>query len=443
STNSLSQVALNTANRGAIASIGAMRETYPGYNTNFAGLILTEAMINQASTLGEAIWNIKSTAKGSQRTNDEKYVLQGEPTLALPQPEATITLDSAIDTLQALDKVKISGTVTGGEASGKVYLQVREGNYSKELSQEITSTYTYRTTAQFQGNLVYSEILDYTNGRFSTEFITPRKLNFGDTGAQIRTWSYTTGSKKMGRGLVSGITFYGTSSYKDSIDDDDPPSIQFRACGLPDSLARAYSTSQVLRLEIPACIEVLLTDSTGLDMTDDADEGVSFEVVDYKDPWHPWPFLEQSGKRIVARMNFSDKWNAGTYTFRVRALDILGNAATSSLQLQLTETLESALEHVFNAPNPMGKSGTTFYFRNLAENYRTQVSIEIFGVDGRLVQVIRNAQSGVTHWDGRDHWGRLLANGLYHYVVTCTVYPTESSGKIRRFRAKQKLVISR
>jgi hypothetical protein len=58
------------------------------------------------------------------------------------------------------------------------------------------------------------------------------------------------------------------------------------------------------------------------------------------------------------------------------------------------------------------------------------------------VYKIPNAKSGITHWDGRDFYGRLLANGLYHYVVRSEVPATENSKK-RIFIKKQKLLISR
>jgi len=56
--------------------------------------------------------------------------------------------------------------------------------------------------------------------------------------------------------------------------------------------------------------------------------------------------------------------------------------------------------------------------------------------------VIKNAVSGVTHWDGRDNHGRLLANGLYHYVVRNEAAATEEFKK-GVWKKKQKLLISR
>jgi hypothetical protein len=70
------------------------------------------------------------------------------------------------------------------------------------------------------------------------------------------------------------------------------------------------------------------------------------------------------------------------------------------------------------------------------------VNIFIYNQNGKLVKVIKNAVSGVTHWDGRDNHGRLLANGLYHYVVRNEAAATEEFKK-GVWKKKQKLLISR
>lgn len=187
----------------------------------------------------------------------------------------------------------------------------------------------------------------------------------------------------------------------------------------------------------------MVFDSTALDFREQADEGISFEVVGVQDPFHPWPYLEQTSKRAKARMNFAvDQYPAGKYVFKVRAADVLGNASFMSVNVEITDDMVSGLSDVFNAPNPMGKKGTTFYFKNLAINRTSKVNIYIYNQNGKLVQVLKNAESGVTHWDGKDMHGRLLANGLYHYIVRSEVPAAGTSGK-KTWTKKQKLLISR
>lgn len=440
---SLSEIFMRAVGKGAIASIGAMRESFPSYNQDLATGMLRSAFLEQGGTLGNALWSGKGKSfrtSTDYRYNNERYVLLGEPVLGLPKTSADVRLDTPLDTLQALQMVRLSGRVLDGASSGKLLIQVLEGPVNRILEQERPDTSPFTAPVRFQGRSIHSEIVDYKEGKFSVEFLSPRKLSFGDTAAQIRFWAWSQGDSRIGRGVQKKVLISGTSPDAGSIVDTVPPDIHFRPCGIPDSLGRDYTAGVTVRMEIPACLEVMVDDSIGLDLQEQADEGISFEIVGSKDPWHPWPFLEQTGKRVMTRVRFNSSWNPGTYPLRVRAQDIMGNQATEEIQIELNSSLKQALTGVFNAPNPMGKSGTTFYFRNLAENHTSAISIEIFGIDGRLVKVIQNARSGVTRWDGRDQWGRMLANGLYHYVVTCTVY---NDGKARRFKAKQKLVISR
>jgi flagellar hook assembly protein FlgD len=113
------------------------------------------------------------------------------------------------------------------------------------------------------------------------------------------------------------------------------------------------------------------------------------------------------------------------------------------VNVEITDNLDAGLADVFNAPNPMGKKGTTFYFKNLVmDSELSKVNIFIYNQNGKLVKVLKDAVSGVTHWDGRDNHGRPLANGLYHYVVRSEVSSKAKSGK-KTWTKKQKLLISR
>jgi flagellar hook assembly protein FlgD len=123
-------------------------------------------------------------------------------------------------------------------------------------------------------------------------------------------------------------------------------------------------------------------------------------------------------------------------------MDVLGNVAVKTVNLDITEDMKAGLADVFNVPNPVGKKGTTFYFKNLAVDRDPTVTIFIYNQHGRLVKVIKDAVSGITHWDGKDNHGRKLANGLYHYVVRSEV-SASGNFKAKTWTKKQKLLISR
>ena len=294
----------------------------------------------------------------------------------------------------------------------------------------------------YDGALLYSEEVPVRSGRFETDFITPRKLNFGDTAAEFIAWAYSSNERSIARMFKTDIQISGMSSYADSINDVTPPAISIQSC-YSGGKATTFADAQHVKLQSPACLQVVIEDSTALDFRDQPDEGISFEVVGKEDPYHPYPYIEQTSKRAVVRKTFSTQnYPEGNYEFRVYALDVLGNASSQKIFVEITGEMEEGLVDVFNAPNPMGKKGTTFYFKNLAVDRPSTVNIFIYNQNGRLVKVLKNAVSGVTHWDGRDNHGRKLANGLYHYVVRSEVAATDNFKK-STWTKKQKLVISR
>ncbi len=442
SATSLSEMFVTARSKGAIAAIGSLRESYANYAEVIAGNILGNSLTAN-TLLGEAILKAKQSVSSSyttERYNNEKYVLLGEPVLSMPRQEITLKLDSVPDTIQALQKLKITGSAS--VETGKVRVQILEGEKIRNLTQKNCNDVRCSASIKISGSPIYSEELQIKNGKFSTELITPRKLSLGDTSAQIRLWGYKPGTAGIGRSAMYGISLSGTSSYKDSIKDYTPPDVKIYPC-MRLGVAAPYAENARVSLEIPACLDVVIEDSTGIDYREEADEGISFEVSPIVDSWHPWSFSEQTGKRAVARMNFGTSYDPGEYVFKVSVQDILGNIAFRSLGISLNQEIKVGLADVFNVPNPMKRNGTTFYFKDLSGERQSNIRIKIFDQNGRLVKIINNAISGVTRWDGRDSRGRLLANGLYHYVVQSTVQPLTDGGGKKTFEKKQKLLISR
>ncbi|MDR3000074.1 MAG: C25 family cysteine peptidase [Fibromonadaceae bacterium] len=445
-TSSLSEAFVSARDRGAIASIGSLRESYSIYNEALSKKILNQSLTMNTS-LGDAILRAKQsvatspTSYNAERYNNEKYVLLGEPVLSMPRREITLGLIDPPDTIQALQKLKISGTAS--VQTGAVRMQILEGEKQRTLSQNLGNGNFYTTQIKVEGSPIYSEELQIRNGKFETEFITPRKLSLGDTSAQIRLWAHRPGSVEIGKFAIFDRTLYGTSPDAALIEDNTPPSIAIFPCKRSKKVA-PYAENARVSLEIPACLEIEIEDDTGIDYREEADEGITFEVSPTVNAWHPWSFTEQTGKRAALRMNFGHTYDPGEYVFKVTAQDILGNIAFRSLRVSLNSEIKSGLADVFNIPNPMKRGGTTFYFKDLSGEERlSNVTIKIFDQNGKLVKTINNAVSGETSWDGRDSRGRLLANGLYHYVVQSTVSSLNETGSKKTFVKKQKLVISR
>lgn len=436
---SLSEEMLMANGAGSIVSIGATRETFASENKTFGLNFMSFALTSDSvRRIGDAYVGSKrySTLSGNQRYNEGRYVLLGEPVIGLPISEYKVKLDKPLEQIKALDKLTLSGTVDGLD-DGYIVLNLKEGRSYKTV--DLQNSMNEELEVFLNGPLIYSEEVAVKNGRFSTEFVTPRKMSFGDSLAEFTTWAYSKKSAAVGRSLIGHLRIAGISNYADSLKDTVPPTIKIQSC-ISGAMATYFVDGQNIKLQAPACLQVEVEDSTALDFREQADEGISFEVEGVQDPFHPSPYLEQNSKYAKVRMNFStEQYPAGSYLFKVRALDVVGNAATKTLVVEITDEMETGLADVFNAPNPMGKKGTTFYFKNFADS---RVNIFIYNQNGRLVKVLKDAVSGVTRWDGRDDRNRLLANGLYHYVVRCEV-PASEGVKKKTWTKKQKLLISR
>ncbi len=427
---------------GSIASVGATRETLGYLNKIVAQDYMTNALVKGKTFLGDALRFGKIAGRGKvsfsdQRYNDERYVLLGEPVISLPDVSGKVSLDADIDTLKALDNVVLSGSVSGIR-DGIINLTLNEGRTERKISLQVEDD---SLDVFYEGGLIFTEEVPVRDGRFETRFVTPRKLTFGDSAAEMNIWAFDNKSSKVSRYWYRGLRIAGVSSYADSIQDTVAPAIHIQPCY--SGVATDIVSGGDIKLQAPACLQVVVEDSTALDFREQADEGISFEVVGVQDPFHPWPYLEQTSKRAKLRMNFAEsRYPAGRYLFKVYASDVMGNRSVKLVNLEITDQLKSGLQDVYNVPNPMGKKGTVFYFKDLAFGRDSRVDIFIYNQNGKLVKVIKNAVSGVTRWDGRDNHGRMLANGLYHYVVRSQVSATKDANK-KTFTKKQKLLISR
>ena len=428
---------------GSIASVGSTRETFGDFNENFGRKFIINLLKKEGTFIGDAIVRAKndvSPGYSGLRYNNELYVLIGEPVIQMPNAALNVRFDKGVDTLKALDRIVLQGSVSGMK-DGFVSIALREGKRNKRLYNGL-DVENDTVDVVYDGALIHSQVVNVRGGRFQTEFISPRKLSFGDSAAELSAWAYSSSEKNVGRFRKSGLLISGVSAYADSINDDVPPSILIQSCYNKGS-ATSFADGEKVKMQAPACLQVIVEDSTAIDFREQPDEGLSFEVVGIENPYHPGPFLEQSSKRVVVRKTFNvESFPEGKYVFKVRAQDVLGNVASKTLNLEITEDMKSGLQDVFNIPNPVSKKGTTFYFKNLAVNRNSTVSIFIYNQNGRLVKVIKKAVSGVTHWDGRDNHGRLLANGLYHYVVRSEVDASDGFKK-KTWTKKQKLLISR
>ena len=343
---SLSEEFVLASQVGSIASIGSTRETFADYNEAFGRAFLISLLKTEGMLVGDAYRNAKNSVGvgySRQRYNNELYVLIGEPVLQMPKASMKVSFDAEMDTLKALDKVRLSGNVSGMK-DGYIGISLHEGKRSKRLFNGL-DVEDDTVDVVFDGSLIHSQVVPVRGGRFETEFISPRKLSFGDTAARLSAWAYSSKDKSVGRFLKRKILISGVSAFADSINDQTPPSIQVQTC-YSRGVNTSFADGESVKMQFPACLQVTIEDSTAIDFREQPDEGISFEIVGVEHPYHPGPFLEQTSKKVVVRKTFNaENYPEGKYVFKVRAQDVLGNVAVKTLNLELTEEIVDRKGH--------------------------------------------------------------------------------------------------
>jgi flagellar hook assembly protein FlgD len=113
----------------------------------------------------------------------------------------------------------------------------------------------------------------------------------------------------------------------------------------------------------------------------------------------------------------------GLHTLEVLAKDPSGNFFDStSYRVSFNVFNESDLRDVYNYPNPFGDN-TYFTFELRGISVPEELKINIYTIAGRMIRELKIPASRLKlgfnsiYWDGRDHDGDEIANGLYFYKV--------------------------
>src|SRR5690606_1807911 len=211
-----------------------------------------------------------------------------------------------------------------------------------------------------------------------------------------------------------------------------------------------------VRIGLPYCFQVAVSDSGGGVLAGDGpDQGTTVEVDGSVAPYQPQAGVDELYRKVYQVPLSPQEVPEGTHLLKISARDGFGNLSQRQLTLQVSADTALRFVRAFNTPNPLKSGRTTFWFSTslpveeggdlTSPNVdRVRFDLRIFNQLGYMVREFRDARSGETQWDGRDAWGRQLANGVYFYEVSATW--SEGNGSPaggRRTSRKNVLVISR
>ncbi len=413
---------------GAAVVLATTRAVYIGANNRlmrayFAGLFLRDTVTNGFLPLGDALLATKIRL-GADHSNDEKYLIFGDPSMRLNFPRDSVAIGSVNGhnvsqdtvTIGALSLVTVEGSIQSRQGelredfNGIATIIVYDADVDKSFVDVERGVELHYTMTDLGGQLFRGPAI-VENGRFTAQFRLPKDIAFDST-STARMYVYAYDEKGDAAGATCNLKVYGSDTI--SIPEWDGPEIDIY---LDD---RSFRSGDVVT-PTPMLI-VDLMDTSGINASG-AGLGHRIEAWIDENPnsidlTEFYTTLPEDYRQGSAERELLDLV-PGEYKVRVRAWDIFNNPAEATAYFRILEGEANDLlvTDVVNYPNPMGME-TKFLFRH-NQTRPLDVQIDIFTAGGRKIRTLE-AQNVTDRfvqvpWDGHDRDGHRVANGVYFY----------------------------
>ncbi len=412
---------------GLIASFTTPRESYTTtnyYMLNYFFSNVFKKINNKNISLGQAVAETKAQYPSYY---NKEFILIGDPALSLSFPTHSISdINITPDTIKALEKVTVSGTITDSTGSqidfnGRIFVKIFDKpHFYKTLNNDGFGEFTYKDYR----NIIFSGEINVINGQFKFDFLTPLDIdkNLG-TGKMVY---YATDGNKEFAGYKNVII----GGSKDTvINDTQGPEIKIF---LNDTTVAGNTITD----RNPKVI-IYLKDPSGINATSFGmgheiqlilDEEQFFSLNKY---FSYLPNSNTSGKIEYSLY----KLKPGKHTITIKAFDVLNNYSEKTIEFTVTDQTNFIINRIFNYPNPF-TTNTAFYFEHNQPGKEMTVVLQIFSISGRIVKTIsqKMTSSGYIsqpiHWDGKDDFGNNIGKGVYVYILTVQLNNGEKVKKI-------------
>lgn len=416
---------------GVVAEVTSSRAVFQYNNQQLNNELYDDLFVRDAAgnprRLGDAWWLTKQAfpTYSSDFWNAAKFHLLGDPTMRLNVPRSLVSLDSVngkstlveIDTMKSLGVVRVSGIMRHTDSTawtnynGTGIIQVFDSQRQVHL-QDINYT------VQVLGSALYTGEISITNGLYHALFPIPKDVTYG---SQSRLAVYAWNNSTDASGYTENVTIFGTDSSA-AVDTAGPQiSIYFDDQSFRAGDRVKPNTTMVVNLHSASGINTS-TAGIGHGLVAVLNNTTNIDLSNY---YRGDLNTYQSGQVQYQMSNLAD----GNYTVLVKAWDIRNNSSQSQTSFVVSSSGDLELANLVNYPNPFSHSTTFTFQRNSPDPI--DVEVKIYTIAGRLIQ--RLEAFAVTDkfvqvaWDGRDHDGDPLANGVYLYKVTATTQDRRST----------------
>lgn len=420
-------VLLNPAG-GGIALFTTTRLAYA--QSNFT---LNQRVYNTAFTLVDGEYpymgDIIRRSKPPGQPTTRNFVLLGDPALKLAYPEYQVrTLEiknqvSALqtDTLRALDVIEIKGDIadlngnTVETFNGTVNIKV----FDKKTRYKTNGNDQYSYPVEFfcQDRILWEGNATVTNGVFDFTFLLTKDIayNFGSGKFSYYAWS----NESDAIGYKGDIVIGGVN--ENAVADVAGPVVELYLNDLSFVSGDLTHSNPVML--------AFLSDPSGINMSAG---GIGHETTAVLDDDHSSIFSlkdyyiqdmddYRSGSINYPFYNLPD----GEHTLTVKTWDNYNNSSSTTISFVINSHGPLKIDQVINYPNPFIEF-TTFTFNHTRPGDKLKINLEIFDLNGKIVQMYENTieseiiNSPFLIWYGDDLKGNKLKSGVYLYTLQVT-----------------------
>ncbi|MEM9548550.1 MAG: type IX secretion system sortase PorU [Bacteroidota bacterium] len=427
---SAGEVTIQKEKGGVVALLTTVRAVYASENERLAKAvfdIIFDKVDGQAQTLGDIMKDAKNkNADSNNVLNDRKFSLIGDPSqrIALPKYNIeTTTINNnpitTADTLNALDKVTISGRITdqGGnivsDFNGEIFPTVYD---KKSVIETLKNDSGSRDqTFEVYRNILFKGSASVVNGEFTFTFVLPKDINYDIGKGRISYYAYD-GNNRDAAGHFNEVVIGGSNA--NNLADDIGPDMQLFMNDESFVFGGTTNSNPTLLVN--------LNDDLGINVSGTSIGHDVVAVLD-DDPQNSFilnEFYEANRDDHTSgqvRFPLSDL-EPGNHSISVKAWDVSNNSAEERLEFVVVNDGDATLKRVLNYPNPFTTS-TSFQFEHDLAGSDLEVFVDIYTVSGKLVKTIEQNIFGSgfrvddIRWDAKDDYGSSLGKGLYLYKI--------------------------
>jgi peptidase C25-like protein len=401
---SIAERLLFIENGGSIASLAASRECSGTANTSILRELLRK-LVNERYRLGDAVYFAKTTT--IYTSTGKKYNLLGDPVMNILPPLDTGTFSNVPDSIRARELVVVNADLDlQDQVSTEGTIRVFDSEYDVFYTNTLND-HTYEVTYSRNGSVYFKGGTDILNDSFSSSYIVPDDIRFGESGKIINyVYDEVSGSDY----IIYETGIMHSSNAVDSISTDSPAvSLWLDSRSF---LAGDYvSSSPVLIAEIE--------DSNGINILGSAGHKILVLLDDEYDPIDVTDqFNYYAGSHTRGELQYGlDNLEEGNHYLRLIVFDNFNNPTVAETEFKVRSSGSLSIEQMLVYPNPVKKDAHFTFL--ITED--SDIAISVYTITGRKIKTLKQDQCDAgynqIYWNGKDEDGDRIANNTYFYKI--------------------------